>query len=184
MKIIKISEDEKKLIICLSILFLLYFYLTYFLFPTIDDIKNARLIINKYDNAKSAGAAGAVRGVDYYYSKVKNEKGISDISIAIPEMVGNPEIVYNIKLIADKSGVELNKLTFGDVVENHNFEDKIYIIPLNIILWGSHSNIVSFLKLIENDKRICEINNVNINNINEYMAETVVNISYFCTGGE
>ena len=146
-------------------------------------------MINKYDYTRNVGAGGAhnsksVFSADNYNMGVKNKKEVSDASIAIPEMEGNPEIVYNIKLKADLSNIQINKLTFGDVMGNNNFGDKIYVIPLNIILCGSHNSIVNFLKLLENDKRICEINDVFIKNINADITETNVNVSYFCTGGE
>lgn len=175
-----LSRRESILIGFAIFLCLGYFYIMFFLSPIMTQIKEARRQIEEY-NINSAKKI-------ITESENKNTKNPNDLSKFIPDMERNSEIAYNIKMMADKSLVELDKVSFGDIIpvdnKNYNFkiskENKILAIPIHIIVLGVNNNLIKLIKAFEADVRLCEIVNISISQGDINQATADIELRYFC----
>jgi hypothetical protein len=149
-------------------------YFSFFLLPTIKQIKDSHSMIDNYRASTTKGRVSQIQ--------LKSPVEKKDLLISLPEVERNSEIAYNVKIMADKSLIEFDKLAFGEitVLEDKQFKNginlkgKLFAIPINIVVSGNYSNLEKFVKQLEGDKRFCEITEFNVTQ--GIIGKVVVNI--------
>jgi hypothetical protein len=144
----------------------IYLYLSFFLFPKTEKIKQIKKYLNTHNNI-------SVKNKSVNTFKIHNKGKL------LPLEANIDEIANNIKIYADNSGIELEKISFGECGVLNNSLYAIKYIPIYISFTGKNRNKIAYLNMIENDKRMCEISDINIDYMDEIDSEASVNIKYY-----
>jgi hypothetical protein len=79
----------------------------------------------------------------------------------LPNMEKNSEIAYNIMVTAEKAKVRLNTIEIGEAA-TFKSSPPIKFVPIVLEFTGPLNNLIELLKELEEQNRICEINDVSI----------------------
>jgi type IV pilus assembly protein PilO len=164
-----LSVREKVVIGLLVVLGITYVYTTFFLLPVLKNTSNSRSNITQYNNDLSRMNIIAKTNLKTKESmKALVEKYNSYVQ-KIPFMGRDPEIVYNFKLLTDKAGVSINNIVIGDPTVGKQgmvLTQKLFVVPVTISINGkSYISIMNFLHLLENDKRVAEVEGISFQSI-------------------
>jgi hypothetical protein len=167
---INMNRREKYLLFFLAIILLIYIYMQYFLMPIINNID-----ISKQNIERNNSLISQLKVVEFGNKALKDELSRAKINYdnaltALPLLEKNPEIVYNIKPIADKAKVTIQDVSMGDgalyipqasTAKNYSLPYRginIYCVNVNLnVKSDNYSNMMDFVNGLENDKRIDEI---------------------------
>jgi hypothetical protein len=176
-----LNRKEKYLIGLVIIICIASLYIRFFFIPTYKQINESKVAIDKYKTTQAKETMNKI--------ELNRTKEIKDLSISLPDVERNSEIAYNIKIMMDKCLIELDKLTFGDITlfedgklkNGINLKGKLFAIPLSIVITGSYSNLDKFIKLLEGDKRFCEITEINVSHgiLDQMIASMGLHYFYF-----
>jgi hypothetical protein len=162
----QLSKKEKTLLSLFIIILGVYLYLTFFLFPKTEKMKQIKNYLNNHKNI-------SIKNKELN----ENKKYVEERFLPYEEKIN--EIANNIKTYADKSNVKLIKISFGDCGTLNNSLYIIKYVPIYISFIGKNNNKITYLNMIENDKRVCEINDINIDYKDEENSEASANIKYY-----
>jgi hypothetical protein len=162
----RISKKEKMLLSLLMLIVIIYLYLSFFLFPETEKIKQIKKSLNTHNNVSVK-------------NKALNKYKIQDEKKLLPLEENIDEIANNIKIYADNSGIELEKISFGECGILNNSLYVIKFIPIYISFTGKNKNKIAYLNMIENDKRMCEISDINIDYADDINSKASANIKYY-----
>lgn len=148
-------------------------YLVLYLMPLMKKINMNKTEINKFESINT------LKNISIF-----PDKKPKDMAEMLPDMEKNSEIAYNIKKMSDSCGLKLKKMSFGESQLSGKQKEKVFSVPVTINLTGKNDDIVKMLGMLENQKRINEVKNIdfNINETNiEKTAATII-IEYFYLG--
>ena len=205
----KLSSNEKILIIVLSVFLLGFIYQKYFLAPIVSEIQsvNQEIILSKdkVNNIKIAEVENKKQATQLKDISLKFQEAI----ISLPQNERNPEIPYSIKAISDLNKVSINSITLGKgmefivqaniaetkqpVVDNKNnsainntaLNSKLMACPVTLTVSSDYTDLIKFMAALEKDKRIAEIDSVNISGKDKLstMLTCSITLKYYYIGG-
>lgn len=192
------------------VMLVLYGYLRLLFLPVFNDISKNKSSINTYNqeiNTQNSNKAINMKNK----KELEDLKGkMGDVFASLPEDERNPEVAYDLKGIADNSGVILNNINLGQTsgtigasqnastqntdngavninIPQNNTKlpqgaDKVRVIPLSIQVTGTYGNITKYLSALEHGSRLMEIQNVSMSgNGKNIKASITVNCLYMDT---
>lgn len=179
-----LSKREKTLVIIGTILIVIYLYFSFFLSPVFEKVKVENNIIK--DKRSQEADIEKVK-----LSNITNNKKLEGLKTKFNEAVKelpknerNPEIARNLNIMAEKSNVSINSVTFGGAataavsttkpsttavdtgkttVQSSNVNQKLIIVPVSIITNGDYLSLLSFTSNIEGDGRLAQIDSISVN---------------------
>ena len=202
----KLSNSEKVLVIVLSIFILGFIYQKYFLAPILVEIQSVNQEItitqDKITNIKIAETENKKQAIKLKDINIKFKEAI----ISLPQSERNPEIPYGIKIIADSNKVIVNNITLGKGIEytsgtgtkqaivenktnaansNTALNAKLMACPVTLSVSSDYISLIKFMAALEQDKRLAEINSVNISEKDKItiILTGSITLSYYYIGG-
>ncbi|MCM8711513.1 type 4a pilus biogenesis protein PilO [Clostridium sp. SYSU_GA19001] len=163
-----LSKREKIMLITASVLLVLYGYFRLLLLPVITEIQVTTKNINKYTEELNSQNSIKLISQNNKNQLEELKSKIQETLKALPESERNPEIAYKVKVLGDKSGVDIDFLSFESAQiakqdeKNSLNELGIIQVPLTVQVIGEYKNILNFINSIENDNRIAEVDRVEI----------------------
>lgn len=177
-----LSKREKALVIVGAILVVIYLYFSYFLSPIYGKIKEENNIIKNKKNQ--------IATIEKFkISNIANNKKLESLKIKfsegfkeLPKNERNPEIARDLNIMAEKSKVTINSVTFGSGTTNastnttnssstavdtrkttaQSSNAKLIIVPVTLIINGDYPTMLRFTKNIEENDRFAQIVSINI----------------------
>lgn len=173
---IKLQKREKQYLILMGIALFIFIYLKYIMLPVLDNINKNKGDIDNYKSQLNLLQISGLKNNRLKSQVAKAKKNYNVALLNLPLLEKNPEIVYNLKPIADQNNVTLDSISLSDgilYVPNVNDLTKknklpiessnLYSVNTNLnVSTSDYSNIMDFLSAVENDKRINEIANFSI----------------------
>lgn len=156
------------MLITASVLLVLYGYFRLLLLPVITEIQVTTKNINKYTEELNSQNSIKLISQNNKNQLEELKSKIQETLKALPESERNPEIAYKVKVLGDKSGVDIDFLSFESAQiakqdeKNSLNELGIIQVPLTVQVIGEYKNILNFINSIENDNRIAEVDRVEI----------------------
>lgn len=194
----KLSKREKILLTICGALIIIYGYYSLFLTPV---LKNITALHEQID--RNSAAIININLVKLQNKKQNDELSnlqakLEDASNALPKSEESPEIINELKKLADTNGVIINSIGLGKSTDyknlstasnnkavnknndlNNGTNEKIMITPVTLNTSGSYLNIIDFVSAVEAEKRIVEMNTLNINTDSGGTTEAIININYY-----
>jgi type IV pilus assembly protein PilO len=194
----RLSKREKILLTVCMTLIIIYAYYSFFLTPILKKITVLHEQIDK-DNV-------AINNINIVKSQNKKQNEqlqsiqvkYTDASKALPTSEKNPEITSEIKKLADNNKIIINSIDLGKSSEYKNqsvtannkaatkkdelsngVSGKLMITPVTLNITGDYLNMIDFISSIEQDKRIVEINTLNISTDSNNAMQATININYY-----
>lgn len=168
-----LEKRDKFILLFIFILVFGYFYIQFFLLNIIDQTKvdaqsiiDSQIKLNKInsmvtDNKQKKDKLDILKSE--YNTKLNS----------LPKNARAPEITYDLKKQADKCGVTLTSVSFGQDVDAGTVKElneyitakiagssgnsKLMAIPASIVVNGDYINIINFVDTIEKDNRIAKV---------------------------
>lgn len=168
-----LSKREKMLLGVLLVVGIGYLYYTLFLNPMLDKIVTSDQTIKKYDaqlqEIKDILATNEKFKKDYDMIMEKYNL----YSEKIPYSYRDPEIAYDINILAERSFSEITSIKLDYNTQQTNEEDKIIPIPVSVdLVAASYENIIKFVHLIETDTRIAQIKSLSLTSNTDTNSES------------
>ncbi|MCD2346466.1 hypothetical protein [Clostridium guangxiense] len=174
----KITQRDKKILIVLAAVIVLFVYCQFVLLPSLKSISQSKSAINDLELKENQMEMTKLQNLTMKKKLKKITDEYNDSQSKLPINERNPEIEYDIQNIAANSKVTVSSMIFGDVklfdgfssdkneqIESNNSKKNgdLMQIPVNISVVGNdEDSVMSFLKSIESTNRISEIDNANI----------------------
>lgn len=168
----KITQKDKKILIILSAVIVIFLYFQFILLPSLKSISKSKSAINDLNIRVNEMNTTRIQNTSMK-KKLKiitEEYDASQNKLPINER--NPEIEYDIQNMASASNVVVSSVVFGDPKafnssenNNNSLNEKgnLIQIPVNVnVVGSSKDNIVSFLSKFEMADRISQIKNASI----------------------
>ncbi|MDF2502998.1 GspMb/PilO family protein [Clostridium sp.] len=185
-----LSKREKYLIVVIGVLAVIYVYYSFFLSTVINKIKAEKSMVNTYNvqlqNINEMKVSNKKLSNELDTLKEENNKN----SMALPSSERDPEIVYNLKTVADANKVNISNVNMSQPTsysqtssntsnsntnnsQNNNANSSsnttvtakpgsLLSIPVNLSVTGEYDGIVNFISSIEKDGRLSTINSINL----------------------
>jgi Tfp pilus assembly protein PilO len=163
-----LSKSEKTLLCILAFAIVGYVYFQYIISPTLSKMHSAQTNISNYQNEINELKLLSVQNKKLEENLKEFEAKRNDYADAVPRSDRSAEILRSLKKLADDSSVRLTSLTSGTAVEytaSQNSEGKeqqtkIMAIPVTMNITGEYSNIMTFIKTLEESVRITQSNSI------------------------
>lgn len=201
-----LSTREKVLLGILAGVIVLFIYFKYIFSPVLDNIIAVKSNIKKYKDDISLIELTKKLNEKQRVELAQLREKFLAAAQALPPMERNPDIVYNLKPLMDKNGIILISSTYGEPSEftkaqgsketqnngnsrnnnnNSNINkpsiEKLMAVPVNLSVSGDYINIVNFIFSVEMDKRIAEIEDVNISGGSDGKLQASISMNFFYT---
>ncbi len=204
-----LSKREKVLLIALLLVGITFLYYTYYLAPALNSISALEDSVDNYkldaNNIIRIEASNKKQRDQIKDLKVKYETSVK----ALPKIERNPEITYELKKSMDSNNIMLVSASFAQAsaykgqqakTEDKNPNEgtkepqkqenasstKLMVVPVNLNISGSYTDIVKLIETFEKSNRITEVTSVVITrddsdpplklkaslNLNYYYAES------------
>jgi Tfp pilus assembly protein PilO len=188
----KLSRQEKILVIVTAVLVVFYGYYRLFYSPF-----QSRYTVVKQQVDKARDTVDNINLVSASNKKQKEQltklqASYEETAKALPTSERNPEITYDIKRLADSSKVTINTITLGkgilynqtantnnDSAQNTTVNGRLMTIPVSLGISGDYLTIMDFIAAIENDKRIAEVNTINISAKSGAIFQANITANYY-----
>lgn len=195
-----LKRSEKILLSILALAIIFYVYYTFLLSPVMDKVSASHENIASYNqqlnNIKLKEAQTVKLKADY--ETYKND--YAKLVLRFPSYEKDPQIGYNLKILADKSKVLLQNQTYTAVNNadpasaSSNTADtkavkkdekyKLNSAAVNISISGTYDGIRSFINSLENEERATIISNVNITKAENSLTASIIANFYFITDSQ
>ncbi len=177
-----LSKRELILLSAVLVIGVMYGYINYFLSPVLSNISSTKANIaadeSKLATVKTAGIINKKLKEDLADYNSKLEEAVK----ALPPSERQPEISYNLKVLADNNKVSLNSVSYGQPAADG--KDKIITSPVGVTVSGSYNNVIGFITSIEKHKRLAAVESVNLSKKegNEDNVQSIIDINFFNAG--
>jgi type IV pilus assembly protein PilO len=192
-----LKRSEKILLSVLAFAVVFYVYYTFLLSPVIDKISTSNHNIAGYNqdlNDINLKEAQTVKlKADYETYKTDYEKLVK----RFPVFEKDPQIGYDLKILADKSKVTLQSQNYSAANSAESASNtaaanttntntvkkdekyKLNFVAINMNIGGNYDNIKSFINSLENEERSTVITSVNIAKSDTEITASIVANFYF-----
>ena len=183
-----LAKREKILIIIGAVLIVAYGYYAIFFGPALTQIKEEKSAIEiknkQYEDILKLKASNATNKTKLEAAKKKYDEAVTKL----PTSVRDPQISNDLNVLATKNNLTMASIGFGndtDYVEKvsgnktgaattastttqattqktASSNQKLKFVAVNLVLNGDGNQVIKFIKNVEEDTRIAEVENVNI----------------------
>lgn len=191
-----LSKKDKILLFCVLGLVLGYFYIQFFLMGIIDKISNTGSDIlsnqSKLNKIEKLQVDNKIKQVKLNDIQMQYNNKINSLPISARV----PDIMNELKSLADSNQVSINNVTFQDGQEaakvseisnffgkddskNKAYLDNLMVVPSNVSLSGDYGKIINFINQIESNARIAKVSNINLSlNREAQKVQANINVIY------
>lgn len=191
-----LSKRDKTILIALVVVLIIVCYVELFLIPMTDKI--SQISQDTKDVNLKLGKMSVTAEKYNQNKKIKEDldSKVEDASDELPGIAKEPEITYDLKKLADKAGVTIASVSFspasdfdpltltkpGEKVTMTKFkipQGKLMNMPANVVYSGTYSAVLNFINNVESDKRIAEVQNLNISSSGQDKLQISMGINYY-----
>lgn len=191
-----LSKRDKTILIALAVILIIVCYVELFLIPMTDKI--SQISQDTKDINMKLGKMSVTAEKYNENKKIKEDldSKVEDASDELPGIAKEPEITYDLKKQADKAGVTIASVSFspasdfdpltltkpGEKVTMTKFkipQGKLMNMPANVVYSGTYSAVLNFINNVESDKRIAEVQNLNISSSGQSKLQISMGINYY-----
>lgn len=191
-----LSKRDKTILIALAVVLIIVCYAELFLIPMTDKI--SQISQDTKDINLKLGNMSVTAEKYNENKKIKEDldSKVEDASDELPGIAKEPEITYDLKKQADKAGVTIASVSFspasdfdpltltkpGEKVTMTKFkipQGKLMNMPANVVYSGTYSAVLNFINNVESDKRIAEVQNLNISSSGQNKLQISMGINYY-----
>lgn len=193
---LNLSERDKTILIALGVILVIICYVEIFLMPMVDKISQVR---QETEEVSTKLNKFTVTTAQYNSNKSKKDdldKQVEEASKALPSIPKEPEITYDVKSQADNAKVQISAITFSgssdfdpltitmpgenSKIKNLKAPDgKLMNLSANIVCSGNYNALLNFINNIETDKRIAEVQNINVASAGDDKLQISLSINYY-----
>jgi type IV pilus assembly protein PilO len=162
-----LNKREKILVVLLAVAVISYAYFSYFLAPILDKANVSKGNITTYksqlEEIRNTIANNSKYQEDYNTAIAK----FNTYSVKMPYSVRGPEIVYNLKAIADKAESTINSISLSEVENTQQgqamVDSSIVVVPVTILYNSvNYTKAMNFIDQLEKNDRIVQISSLSI----------------------
>lgn len=191
-----LEKRDKFILLFILLLVFGYFYAQFFLLSIIDKTKvDAQGIIDNQNKLNKIN--NMVTDNKHKSDTLDLLKSEYDLKLSsLPKNARAPEITYDLKKQADKCGVTLISISFGEAADASTVKElndyitakitkndkkgKLMTLPSSIVVSGGYANIMNFVDIIEKDNRIAKVLSVGLSaQDNSPVVQTSLSVDYF-----
>jgi Tfp pilus assembly protein PilO len=168
----RLSRSEKILLTLLAVVLVSYVYYQFIMAPTLQKVTSAKVNISQLqselDQLRLLAVGNKSLEEDIKEYKVKYEEYVN----TIPREEREPQILRDLKLLIDNNDLKVTSVNIGIGIEyvNSSGENaaaamsnlKTMAVPLSINFSGGYSDVMNFMKNLEESNRLTVISSVDM----------------------
>lgn len=191
-----LSGRDKIIVIVLAVILVIVCYVELFLLPMTDKISQVSQDTKDINSKLNSMSVTTSKYEANKKIKVDLDKQVADASDALPSIAKEPEITYDLKGQSDKAGTSITSVSFspasdfdpatitqpGEKVKMAKIkipQGKLMNMPATIICAGTYSQVLNFINNIETDKRIAEVQTLNVSSSGQGNLQIAIGVNYY-----